>query len=91
MNILILDYLPMVFCGLAVVYFAFQMVRWAERGRLRCVVYGLLACVGVWALFVAQIQVEALQLHDLQQSQTLSADCMTDWECEQLEMQQAEE
>ena len=91
MNILILDYLPMVFCGLAVVYFAFQMVRWAERGRLRCVVYGLLACFGVWALFIAKIQVQALQLHDLQQSQTLSADCMTDLECEQLEMQPAEE
>ena len=85
MNILILDFLPMVFCGLAVVYSAFQMVLWAERGRLRWIVYGLIVCLGVWALFVAQIQVEALQLHDLQQSQTLSADCMTDWECEQAE------
>ena len=89
MNILILDYLPMVFCGLVVVYFAFQMVRWAERGRLRCVGYGLLACFGVWALFVAQIQVEALQEHD--QSVVMSADCTTDLECEQLEMQPAEE
>ena len=87
MNILILDFLPMVFCGLAIVYFAFQMVRWAERGRLRCIVYGLIACLGVWALFVAQIQVQALQEHD----QALSMDCITDRECEQLEMQQAEE
>ena len=40
--------------------------------------------------FVAQIQVEALQAHDLQQSQVLSADCMTDWECERLELAQSE-
>lgn len=89
MNILILDFLPMVFCGLAVVYFAFQMVRWAERGRLRGVVYGLIACLGVWALFVAQIQVQALQEHD--RAVAMSADCTTDLECEPLEMQQAEE
>lgn len=89
MNILILDYLPMVFCGLAVVYSAFQMVRWAERGRLRWFIYGLFACLGVWALFVARIQVQALQEHD--QSVVMSADCTTDLECEQLEMQQAEE
>lgn len=87
MSILILDFLPMVFCGLAVIYFALQMVRWAERGRLRWIVYGLLACLGVWAFTVAQIQVEALQLHDAmqEQEQVLSAACATDWECEQLE------
>lgn len=85
MSILILDYLPMVFCGLAIVYFALQMVRWAERGKYRWFVYGSLAYLGVWAFFVAQIQVQALQLHDLQQSQVLSADCTTDWECEQAE------
>lgn len=91
MNILILDFLPMVFCGLTVAYFAFQMVRWAERGRLRWVVYGVIACLGVWAFFVAQIQVEALQMYDdLQQSQVLSADCTTDYECEQLELAQSE-
>lgn len=90
MNILILDYLPQVFSVLATLYFALQMVRWAERGKYRWIVYGLLACLGVWSFFVAQVQVEALQLHDLQQSQTLSADCMTDWECEQLELAQSE-
>ena len=83
MNILLLDFLPMVFCGLAVVYFAFQMVRWAERGRLRGVVYGLIACLGVLALSVAQIQVQALQEHD--QTVVMSADCTTDLECEQEE------
>ena len=83
MNILILDYLPQVFIGIATLYFVFQMLRWAERGKYRWTVYGLLACLGVWAFFVAQIQVAALQLHDLQQSQVLSADCATDWECEQ--------
>lgn len=83
MNILLLDFLPMVFCGLAVVYFAFQMVRWAERGRWRGVVYGLLACLGVWSLVVAQIQVQALQEHD--QLVVMSADCTTDLECEQEE------
>lgn len=88
MNILLLDYLPMVFCGLAIVYFAFQMVRWAERGRLRWIVYGLFACLGVWAFFVAQIQVQALQEHD--QSVAMSADCVTDWECEQLALAQSE-
>ena len=83
MNILLLDFLPMVFCGLAVVYFAFQMVRWAERGRLRRIAYGLIACLGVWALAVAQIQVQALQEHD--QLVVMSADCTTDLECEQEE------
>lgn len=85
MSILILDYLPQVFSGIATLYFAFQMLRWAERGKYRWIVYGLLACLGVWAFFVAQIQVEALQMYDLQQSQGLSADCMTDLECELLE------
>lgn len=83
MNILILDYLPMVFCGLSVVYFAFQMVRWAGRGKYRWIVYALFACLGVWAFFVAQIQVQALQEHD--QAVVLSADCVTAWECEQEE------
>ena len=73
MNILLLDFLPMVFCGLAVVYFAFQMVRWAERGRLRGIVYGLIACFGVWALFISKMQVQALQEYD--QSVVISADC----------------
>ena len=91
MNILILDYVPLVVASVATIYNAVQMVRWAERGKLRWIVYGLLACLGVWAFFVAQIQVEALQAHDLQQSQTLSADCMTDWECERLELAQGEE
>lgn len=83
MNILLLDFLPMVFCGLAVAYSAFQMVLWAERGRWRGVVYGLLACLGVLALSVAQIQVQALQEHD--QLVVMSADCTTDRECEQEE------
>ena len=70
MSILILDYLPQVFSALATLYFAFQMLRWAERGKYRWIVYGLLACLGVLATIVANIQIEALQLHDLQQSQT---------------------
>ena len=73
MDILILDCLPQVFISLAVIYFAFQMVRWAERGKYRWVVYGLMACLGVWAFFTAQIQVEALHLYD--QAVALSADC----------------
>lgn len=88
MNILILDYLPQVFSTLSTLYFAFQMLRWAECGKYRWIVYGLLACLGVWSFFIAQIQIEALQLHD--QAAAMSADCMNDWECEQLE-QQAEE
>ena len=91
MNILILDYVPLVATTLAAIYNAVQMVRWAERGRLRWIVYGLIACLGVLATIVANIQIEALQLHDLQQSQVLSAGCMTDWECEQLELAQGEE
>ena len=83
MNILLLDFLPIVFCGLAVAYFAFQMVRRAGRGRLRGVVYGLIACLGVLALSVARIQVQALQEHD--QTVVMSADCTTDLECEQEE------
>ena len=90
MNILILDYVPLVVATLATIYNAVQMVRWAERGRLRWIVYGLIACLGVLATIVANIQVEALQAHDLQQSQTLSADFATDWECEQLELAQSE-
>ena len=91
MNILLLDYVPLVVATLATIYNAVQMVRWAERGKLRWVVYGLTACLGVLATTVANIQIEALQLHDLQQSQTLSADCMTDWECERLELAHTEE
>ena len=90
MNILILDYVPLVVASVATIYNGWQMVRWAERGRLRWIVYGLIACLGVLATIVANIQVEALQAHDLQQSQVLSADCMTDWECEQLELAQSE-
>ena len=91
MNILILDYVPLVVATLATIYNGWQMVRWAERGRLRWIVYGLIACLGVLGSSVAKIQIEALQLHDLQQSQVLSADCSTDWECEQLELAQSEE
>lgn len=91
MNILILDYVPLIVASVATVYNALQMVRWAERGKYRWVVYGLLACLGVLGATVAQIQVEALQMHDLQQSQVLSVDCTTDYECEQLELAQGEE
>ena len=91
MNILLLDYVPLVAATLATIYNAVQMVRWAEKGKYRWVVYGLTACLGVLATIVANIQIEALQLHDLQQSQVLSADCSTDWECEQLELAQGEE
>ena len=85
MNILILDFLPMVFCGLAVVYFAVQTDRYIKKRRLRAIVYGGLALLNLMAFFVANTQFQALQEHDLQQSQVLSADCTTDWECEQLE------
>lgn len=88
MNILILDYLPQAFSGIASLYFAFRMLRWAERGKYRWIVYGLFACLGVWAFFVAGIQVEALHLHD--QAVAVSADCVTDWECEQLESEAEE-
>ena len=91
MNILILDYVPLVVASVATIYNAVQMVRWAEKGKYRWVVYGLTACLGVLATIVANIQIEALQAHDLQQSQVLSADCATDWECEQLELAQGEE
>ena len=84
MNILILDYVPLIVAIVATVYNAWQMVRWAEKGRYRWVVYGVIACLGVLATFVANIQIDALQLHDLQQSQVLTADCATDWGCEQL-------
>ena len=91
MNILLLDYVPLVAATLATIYNAVQMVRWAEKGKYRWVVYGLTAFLGVLATIVANIQIEALQLHDLQQSQVLSADCVTDWECEQLELAQGED
>ena len=90
MNILILDYVPLVVASVATIYNAVQMVRWAERGKYRWVVYGLMACLGVLATTVANIQVEALQMHDLQQSQTLSADCAPGWECERSELAQGE-
>lgn len=90
MNILILDYVPLIVAGLATVYSAVQMVRWAERGKYRWIVYGIIACLGVLGATVANIQIEALQMHDKQQSQVLSADCSTDWECEQLELAQSE-
>lgn len=90
MNILLLDYVPFIIASVATVYNAWQMVRWAERGKYRWVVYGLLACLSVLGATVAKIQIEALQAHDLQQSQVLSADCTTDYECEQLELAQSE-
>lgn len=73
MNVLILDYLPQAFIGLSIIYFSFQTLRWAERGKYRWFVYGLIACLGVWAFFTAQTQVEALHLYD--QAVALSADC----------------
>ena len=91
MNILLLDYVPLVVACVETIYNAVQMVRWAEKGKYRCFLYGVIACLGVLGSSVSKIQIEALQLHDLQQSQTLSADCMTDWECEQLELAQSEE
>ena len=90
MNILILDYVPLVVATLATIYNGWQMVRWAEKGKYRCFLYGIAACLGVLATTVANIQVEALQMHDLQQSQTLSADCATGWECERSELAQGE-
>ena len=90
MNILLLDYVPLVVASVATIYNGWQMVRWAEKGKYRCFLYGLTACLGVLATIVANIQIEALQLHDLQQSQVLTVGCMTDWECEQLELAQSE-
>ena len=90
MNILLLDYVPFIAACVTTVYNAWQMVRWAERGKYRWIVYGLLACFGALAAIVANIQIEALQMHDLQQAQVLTADCATDYECEQLEFAQSE-
>jgi len=90
MNILILDYVPFVVASLATAYSGWQMVRWAERGKYRCFLYGAAFALSVLATIVANIQIEALQMHDLQQSQVLSADCTTDYECEQLELAQGE-
>ena len=90
MSILILDYVPLIVAIVATIYNAWQMVRWAERGKYRWVVYGLLACLGVLATIVANIQIEALQLHDAMNEQALTLDCTTDWECEQLELAQSE-
>ena len=91
MNVLILDYVPLVVACVATIYNGWQMVRWAEKGKYRCFLYGIIACLGVLGSSVAKIQIGALQAHDLQQSQVLSADCMTDWECEQLELARTEE
>jgi len=88
MNILILDYVPLIVASVATVYNALQMVRWAERGKYRCFVYGVAFVLSVLATIVANIQIEALQMHDLQ---ALSVDCVTDWECEQLALAQGEE
>lgn len=90
MNILILDYVPLIVATLATIYNAWQMVRWAEKGKYRCFVYGVAFVLSALATIVANIQIEALQMHDLQQSQVLTMDCSTDWECEQLELAQSE-
>ena len=84
MNILILDYFPLTLSAIATVYAFAQAWRWADSGRYRWMVYAWFACFGIFAIAVALVQVEALHLHDLQQSQVLTADCATDWECEQL-------
>ena len=90
MHILILDYVPLIVATLAAVYNAWQMVRWAERGRYRCFVYGVAFVLSVLATILANIQVEALQMHDAMQEQVLSVGCTTDYECEQLELAQSE-
>jgi len=90
MNILVLDYFPLTFSAIATLYSFAQAWRWADSGNHRWMLYGWLACFGICTITIALVQVEALHLHDLQQSQTLSADCMTDYECEQLELAQGE-
>lgn len=89
MNISVLDYVPFIFSVVVTLYSAVQMARWAERGKYRWLVYAQIACLGVWSSVISHVQVEALRAYDT--TQDLSADCITDYECEQLEMPQVEE
>jgi len=90
MNILFLDYVPLIVASVATIYNALQMVRWAEHGKYRWIVYGVAFVLSVLATIVAKIQIEALRMHDLQQSQVLSADCTTNYDLQQSQVLSAD-
>lgn len=84
----LLDYIPQIAEFLSLTYFAVQTDRYIKKRRLRAIVYGGLALLNLMAFIVANTQFQALQEHD--QAVAMSADCITDTECEQLELAPAE-
>ena len=85
----LLDYIPQIAEFLSLTYFAVQTDRYIKKRRLRAIVYGGLALLNVVAIIVSNTQFKAIEEHD--QAVALTADCVTDWECEQLELAQGEE
>lgn len=86
MNIVILDYAPLLFSGVATAYALHKALAGVNLQLLHRLGFVLAVGFGLLSLAIAVMQVEALHAQDSQQSQTLSADCMTDEECEQLDM-----
>lgn len=78
--LVLLDHLPQVMLVLATIYNGWQMVRWAERGKLRWIVYGLIAGLSVLAFEASRVQLEVV--HSVESQYDLSSDCTTDAECE---------
>lgn len=91
MLIFILDYAPVLFSAVATSYALHRALACEELTLLRRLVFVLSVGFGLLSLAISVMQVEALHDQALQQSQVLSADCMTDEECEQLELAQSEE
>lgn len=83
----VLDYIPQIAEFLSLTYFAVQTDRYIKKRRLRAVVYGGLAFISLSALIVSNTQFKAIEESD---RLAMVADCMTDWECEQLELQAEE-
>ena len=78
--LMIMDYLPQVMLAILALYNGWQMVRWAERGKLRWIVYGLIAGLSVLAFEASRVQLEAI--YNFESQYNLSSDCITDAECE---------
>lgn len=79
--LMFMDYLPQVMLMIVAIYNGLQMVRWAERGKLRWLVYGLIAGLSVLAFEASRVQLEAIYNFE-SQYEPLSSDCTTDAECE---------
>lgn len=78
--LMFMDYLPQVMFAILALYNGLQMVRWAEKGKLCWLVYGLIAGLSVLAFEASRVQLDAI--YNFESQYNLSSDCTTDAECE---------